>query len=198
MALRTTRTSGGARACRRKHGRAARLPGRVGPWRAFYLTGAMESARGSRRGARSPTRRTWTASGPDRRDGPAGGWCVIDGPRADERVLELDVVFTDVISRSRSPSRTGRSATRARGLDAAGHGVGAAARLPGRCGRRHERGRRARGRRPRDRSRRRGARRAARSARVAARAASLIVTPPTGLGPANRAKFGPICNRSCA
>ena len=144
-----------------------------GPWRAFYLTGRARAARGrARRDGRWPTRRTWTCSRALTAEMVLHVVGVrIDGPRADGRVLELDVVFTDVdeafaltvshgaLSHPRGTRPSAPATVRAPRLAFLAL-VGGVVSARGRGRRRRDRGRR----------RRRGARRAARAARVAARA----------------------------
>ena len=69
-----------------------------GPWRAFYLTGALELRQGVETGQDARRRgRTSTCSPRSRAEMVLHVLGVrIDGPRADGRVIELDVVFTDV------------------------------------------------------------------------------------------------------
>ena len=106
----------GARAPGRRP-RAARLPGRVG---------AVARLLPDRRARAAPGRGAGEHDGRLTEPGPAVGFTAemvlhvvgvrVDGPRADGRVIELDVVFYDVDESFRSQSRTGRSAIR--GADA--------------------------------------------------------------------------------
>ena len=143
-----------------------------GPWRSFYLTGALELREGVAPGstmADAPNLDLLAALTAEMVLHVVG--VRVHGPRADGRVIELDVVFTDVDeSFALTVAHGALSHPRGRRAEAPGDGARAAPGLPRAGGRRGHGGRRARGRRDRGRGRRGGARGAALAAGGATRA----------------------------
>ena len=158
-----TRTTARRASFRRTRSSSSGYQAESGPWRSFYLTGALELREGVAPGstmADAPNLDLLAALTADMVLHVVG--VRVHGPRADGRVIELDVVFTDVdesfaLTVAHGALSHPRGAARRGTRDCARAAPG----LPRAGGRRGHGGRRARGRRDRGRGRSGGARGAA-------------------------------------